>query len=103
MRHTDRGMQLSINPGPRSQGGSPGGGLIVRLEHIPSHGIRGQAVDGGSFPGDGMWACAQDSSGLFLVLVLNLASACGTAPDRAARPGTSCPAVTSRKGAGGTV
>ena len=96
--HTDRGIQLTTNAGARSQGGNPGGGLIVRLEHIPGHGIRGQTGDGGTSRDDGLRACVRDSSGLFLVL--NLASASGTAPDRAARPGTSCSPVTGREGTG---
>ena len=101
MRHADRGVQLSANAGARSQGGSPGGGLIVRLEPIPSHGIRGQAGDGGRSRDHGLRACARNSSGLFLVL--NLASASWTVPDRAVRSSTSCSAFTGREGAGGTV
>jgi hypothetical protein len=97
MRHADGGIQLSTNAGAGSQGGSPGG-VIVRLEHISGHGIRGQTGDGGSSRDDGLRACVRDSSGLFLVL--NLASASGTAPDRAARPSTSCSAVTGREGTG---
>jgi hypothetical protein len=93
-------MQLCINAGARSQGGSPGGGLIVRLEYIPGHGIRGKAGDGGTSQDDSLWARARDSSGLFLVL--NLASASWTVPDRAARSVMSCSALTGREGAGGT-
>ena len=101
MRHAGRGIQLSTNAGARSQGGSPEGGLIVRLEHISGHGIGGRAGDGGSSRDDGLRTRARDSSGLFLVL--NLASASGTAPDRAAQPGTSRSAVTGREGTGGTI
>ena len=79
--HRTRRVRREIT---HSQGGSPGGRLIVRLRHFPGHCTWGEARHEGGSRDGGLRACARDSSGLFLVL--NLVSPCkvasGTAPDR---------------------
>lgn len=71
--------ELAANAVRHSASREPGGTFTARLLHVPGDYILGEIEDGGSSWDGNLVGSARDASGL--LVVLNLASACGVVQD----------------------